>query len=675
MSNCRLNVLGSFELLSPSAESISLPTRKAEVLLTRLALSAGQPHDRGMLAGFLWSDRGEEQAKNSLRQTLSSIKHAFSEQGPNPVTINRNDVVLKPNSVDVDVLDLELFMSADDPDSRIRAGYLFRGEFLEGIIVRDPVADDWLREERSRFRRVSVAALEQYVLHLISSGNYRQACDTGEKLVSLDPFNEAAWRLLMQAYFLGEDRNHALMAHKRCAKILQKELGITPSEETSALKSEMEDGKFSLSSGITPGDSEASPVQRVREYGKSRDSIEQKLYDDSERPSIVVTPFRNLAAQPDEDDFCAGLTEEIIDRLSKFRELIVIHTESAFEITRDNTNLSHVAADLSVGYVLKGSIRKNGNQLRIGVQLYENSSGKTIWSERMDRFLVDLFELEDEVASHIATTLASHVNLESLSRSRRKSAENMTAYDYVVRARQNASSYDQTLNLASRQLLQKAIELDPECAAAYAFLSWSYITEFDIGWSNRGYEPLDRAAAFARKAISLDEFDSNAQTGMGSAYLYLKKFELAEIHLNRALECNPNDENALCLKSWLLALTDRADEVTVCSTVAMRLNPLAPDQCLMAMITADYVSERYTEALDLMNKLKEPDEYAEALRAACHAQLDQAAEASQAADHAIALGGDHVRQYGTWVRSWPFKNPRHLEIVIQGLEKSGVLRE
>jgi DNA-binding SARP family transcriptional activator len=674
MSNCRLNVLGSFELLSPSATPISLPTRKAEVLLTRLALSAGQHHDRAMLAGFLWSDRGEEQAKNSLRQTLSSLKNAFSQAGPIPVIINRNEILLEPNTVDVDVLDLELFMSADDPESRIRAGHLFRGEFLEGITVRDPVADDWLREERSRFRRVAVAALEQFVQHLISSGNYQEACETGEKLVSLDPLNETAWQLLMQGYCLGEDRNHALMAYKRCAQILQEELGISPSEETSTLKAEIEAGKFSLSFHITPVYSAPIPVQNVSELSESRKSIEQELYDDSERPSIAVTPLKNLAAEPDEDNFCAGLTEEIIDRLSKFRELIVIHTESTFELSGDNTNLSRVAADLSVGYVLKGSVRKIKNQLRIGVQLYENSSGKTIWSERMDRFMVNLLEMEDEVSSHIATNLVSHIGQESLSRSRRKLSENMTAYDYVIRARQNASSYDQNLNLASRQLLQKAIELDPECAAAYAFLSWSYIVEFDLGWSDRHYESLDRAAAFARKAISLDEFDSNAQTGMGSAYLYQKKFELAEIHLNRALECNPNDENALCLKSWLLALTDRTDEVTVCSTVAMRLNPLAPDQCLMAMIIADYIRERYSEALDQMNKLKEPDEFAEAMRAACHAQLDQTAEASRAADSAIALGGDNIRQRGTWIRSWPFKNPRHYDSLVRGLEKSGVLQ-
>ena len=249
----------------------------------------------------------------------------------------------------------------------------------------------------------------------------------------------------------------------------------------------------------------------------------------------------------------------------------------------------------------------------------------------------------------------------------------MTAFDYFIRARPKINSYDPDQIASARPLLEQAIELDPEYATAYAYLALSFCIESESPWGISRHEAIERAATYARKAVSLDDFDSDAHAAMGEVYTMQRKFELAEAHLNRAIECNPNDYNAFCDKSWLLALTGRASEAMVCGATTLHLNPLAPDSCLLAINFAHYTEGRYDAALEMLSRIQEPDESSEAWRAACLAQLGRDAEAHVAAANANEMGGGFIRE-PDWLDIWTFKNPQDLNHFIDGLNKSGVLR-
>ena len=393
----------------------------------------------------------------------------------------------------------------------------------------------------------------------------------------------------------------------------------------------------------------------------------------SDKPSIVVLPFTSLGADSADDYFADGLTADIISNLSRYRELFVIDAESAF-VYRDGANTAeNFAHQLGVEYLAKGNIRRSRDQVRISAQLIEAATGKTMWAERMDRNFDELFTLEDEIAARIAASLVSHIDDESNVRAARKHPESMTAFDCVIRARKNALSYDPDENASGRNLLEQAIDQDQEYAAAYACLAWSCVIESESDWCASRQGALEQAVVFARKAVALDEFDSNAHVGMGWAYMYLKKYDLAETHLDRAIECNPNDYNAFCIKSWLLAVMGRAAEVKVCGATALHLNPLAPDQCLMAMIVAHYMEGQYQEALDMLARIQESNGDSEALRAACLAQLGLDEEAHIAAASACQLGGDFI-QSQDWLDIYAFKSPTDLKNFLDGLRKSGVLK-
>ncbi|MGI9316701.1 MAG: tetratricopeptide repeat protein [bacterium] len=399
-------------------------------------------------------------------------------------------------------------------------------------------------------------------------------------------------------------------------------------------------------------------------------SPSQQILD---KPSIVVLPLEFLDKGADKDYLADGLTAEIISSLCRYRELLVIAHESAFAWGADNDDLKSVAGDLGVGFVTKGNIRQSGDQIRVSVQLIDAVSGKTMWAERFDRQLENLFAFEDEIASKIALSLVNHIEDEVIQRAARKRPESLTAYDCVMRARQGADSVDQEENRAARKWLERAVEQDPGYAQAYALLALSYCTEAEAPWGLSATEAIDHANTYGLKAVALDDFDSEAHAGLGWVYRQQRKFDLAEIEFNRAIECNPNDYNAFCGKGWLLAVSGRVEEASSCVLTALHLNPLAPDNCLLATTLTEYLHGRYNDALETLTRIKEPNIDSEALKAACLAQLGRDPEAFRTASKALELGGEYVRNED-WINGWSFKSPQDLNHFLDGLYKSGVLR-
>jgi TolB-like protein/Tfp pilus assembly protein PilF len=391
----------------------------------------------------------------------------------------------------------------------------------------------------------------------------------------------------------------------------------------------------------------------------------------AKKPSIAVLPLQDLSGDSGQNYYADGIAEDIIANLCRYRELFVIDHSSTFTYGHGGSDSKRIAAELGIEYLARGNIRRSGEKIRISVQLVEAQSGKAIWAERIDRDMNDIFALEDEVAARIAASLVSHIEDEVSVRATRKHPENMSAFDYELRGRRHAQSYNQELNFEARELLRKAIELDPDYAAAYASLACSYCVESEAAWGGAREEVLKQACNYARKAVELDGFDSAAHAAMGKAYLAMGKFELAEAHLDRAIECNPNSYGAFCAKSWLLAFAGRTAEVRVCGTTALSLNPLAPDECLMSMVVASYSERNYEAALERLSRIQRPDANSEAWRAACLAQLGRGDESRVAARNAIAMGGDFV-QHENWLKIWTFKEPSDREHFAEGLVKAGI---
>ncbi len=251
MSKLELLLLGRFECLLSSGTRIVLAMRKVEVLLAYLALAPGVRHPRERLSRLLWSERDDEQAGNSLRQALSSIRKSLGDVADLALQVDRTSVTLKPELIEVDALEFERLALRGDYESLASAADLYQGEFLEGIGIRDPACREWLDGERQRFRRQFVEILANLAETQLLSHDYGHAIGSAERLVEQDPLGEAGWRLLMRAYFDRGDRAHALQAFERCRQVLAEALEVEPESETLELHARIAAGR--AESGRLPG--------------------------------------------------------------------------------------------------------------------------------------------------------------------------------------------------------------------------------------------------------------------------------------------------------------------------------------------------------------------------------------------------------------------------------------
>ena len=184
-----------------------------------------------------------------------------------------------------------------------------------------------------------------------------------------------------------------------------------------------------------------------------------------DRPSIAVLPFQNMSADPEQEYFADGLVEDIITALSRFRSLFVIARNSSFTYKGKAVDIKQVGRELGVRYVLEGSVRKAGTRLRITGQLIEASTGAHLWAEKFDGALADVFDLQDQITVSVVGVIAPKIEQAEIDRASQKSTDRLDSYDHYLRA---VALVNKRMFAAARSLFEKAYELDPQCAAAYA---------------------------------------------------------------------------------------------------------------------------------------------------------------------------------------------------------------
>jgi tetratricopeptide (TPR) repeat protein len=283
----------------------------------------------------------------------------------------------------------------------------------------------------------------------------------------------------------------------------------------------------------------------------------------------------------------------------------------------------------------------------------------------------DLFALQDEIAHTVAGTVAGRLRLTSEDRAERKPIGSLEAYDYALRAQAIIADTKEE-NRRVRQAYEKAIELDPACTKAYIGLARSYIIDSFSHWSEPGERPLDRARDCAAKAVSLDNTDSRAQLILGSVYAQREEYQEAKVHVERALELNPNDADAYAIMGFYREGVGEPEAAIECYLTAMRLNPYYPAWYLWKLGDAYFGARRYQEALaplkealDRSPKLKRP----RLTLAAAYAQLGRIAEAEREIELLLA---DHPDASIEQERRSKFASDEDRDHWIDALQKAGL---
>jgi len=267
-------------------------------------------------------------------------------------------------------------------------------------------------------------------------------------------------------------------------------------------------------------------------------SITKDQPSNTQKKSIAVLPFINMSNDAEQDYFCDGISEEILNALTHLNNLRVISRTSAFALKDKNLDAREIGKILDVESLLEGSVRKSGNRLRITTKLVKVSDGSHLWSDRYDHELEDIFSIQENIAENVATALQGVLSSKEKEAMRRPETV-IEAYEYFLKGRQ---LFHQLALSDAKKLFEKAINLDPEYALAYAGLadthSWLYEWE--------GANPLDLEAAESnsRKALSLAPNLSESHSARGFVLSLGKKYDEAEQEFKEAIQLNSNSYDA-----------------------------------------------------------------------------------------------------------------------------------
>jgi TolB-like protein/Tfp pilus assembly protein PilF len=384
-----------------------------------------------------------------------------------------------------------------------------------------------------------------------------------------------------------------------------------------------------------------------------------------DKPSIAVLPFVNMSGDTEQEYFSDGISEDIITELSRFRSLFVIARNSSFHYRGQSPRIQEVGRELGVQYLVEGSVRKAGNRVRITAQLVESKSGNHLWAERYDRDIQDLFAVQDEVTQAIAATIEGRMAASGAQRSRRKPTGDLVAYDYFLQGRENIERLGDLE--VSIQLLQRAIELDPEFAQAHAWLSRTYITLYHDNFRS---ETLREALDLARRAVLLDESDAWCHAAVGFAYLFGGQHDLAGVHLDRAVALNPTDSRVTSFRALWLAFMGKTDEAVPIIDHALRRDPFISGPFWTHLCTTLFQARRYEEAIRAISHVPKPNRWDLFYLTASYAHLGQIEQAQTCAD-------ELQREYpnfslGQVELTERYKDPADVERLLDGLRKAGL---
>jgi non-specific serine/threonine protein kinase len=262
-----------------------------------------------------------------------------------------------------------------------------------------------------------------------------------------------------------------------------------------------------------------------------------------EEKSIAVLPFDNLSGDPQDEYFSDGLTEDIITQLSKIGSLTVISRSSVMRYKDQDRNLRKIGEELGVTTLLEGSVRRAGSRLRITAQLIEAVTDRHLWAESYDREMEDIFEIQSDVAQQIASALQVQMAPEEKARIEQKPTENLTAYDYYLKGRDYYNRYRKQDNENAIELFQRAIDLDPNFALAYAGMGDAYAQRVQaFGF---GPEWLDKSIEMSQQAINLNADLAEGYKALGLGYQYKGWARRSLQAYLRAMDLDPNNRAAI----------------------------------------------------------------------------------------------------------------------------------
>jgi adenylate cyclase len=402
-------------------------------------------------------------------------------------------------------------------------------------------------------------------------------------------------------------------------------------------------------------------------------SVERMAFPLPDKPSIAVLPFDNLSGDAGQDYVADGLTEDIITALSQISNLFVIARNSTFVYKGRSVTVRQVAEDLGVRYVLEGSVRRIGDQVRINTQLIDATTGGHVWAERYDRKLDNIFAVQDAIMERIVQALELHLtDTEQEHRDKGPKTTSLEAYDLVLRARKLMTRFDHKAAAEARDLLQRAIEIDPAYTEAHSLLGFYYFEEWRT-WGRKRDQNLSLALELATAAVELSPSEPSPHVLLALVYQWRREFDAANAEADTALALQANDAITLGNLGSMLNWASRSEEALGLLQQAVRLDPFHPPDYLDRLAATHSGIGDYGLCVEVAKRgvALDPDYVGlHVTLAVCQAALGREAEARAATAEILRTNPRFtLKGYAAYA---PFTDDRRLRFEVDLLRKAGV---
>jgi TolB-like protein len=581
----RIYLVGMMRAVDPEGEDILPRAKKTQAVLAYLCLAQGKRLLRSRLAGVIWDRSGEAQARESLRHALNEL----AQTGHWRLEKDHDTVRLDITGCWVDA-----FETAEQSDL-----------LLDSLYGVSPSFDQWLLGERIRFEDRWQTRLEKELGDLTANNAAPELrAAAARKLLNFLPTHEPAVRSLMTAFVDLEDSTQAIREYERFRLVANSKLGIPPSGKTVALYEAIR-----LESRVRAAHTPNRPQPRTDKSGglSEREVDPVRVEARANAPgrdlqaSLAVLPFRNLSGEPGHDHVAEGLAEDLVEALSRVPSLFVISRLSAAAFGNQDRPPLEIGEALGVRYLLSGSMRLVGEQLRLIVELTDAATGAPLWISRLDEKTSDLLAVQNRLAETVVRSVAPHLRSAELKRVRIKRLEDQDAYDLFLRAQENMHNPSRAVFETSERLLEAAIAREPQYAAAVAWLAHWHVLRVGQGWSPDPARDTAQADHFAKQAVECDAAEPMALAVQGHVAAYLHKdFDLAFASFDAALRINPNGARAWLWNAAVHAWLGEGARAVEKINRAMALSPYDPLICAYSGIASmAYLADRqYARAVE-----------------------------------------------------------------------------
>ena len=392
-----------------------------------------------------------------------------------------------------------------------------------------------------------------------------------------------------------------------------------------------------------------------------------------DKPSIAVLPFENMSGDPTKEYFSDGLTEEIITGLSKIPSLFVIARNSTFTYKGKPVKIQQVSRELGVKYVLEGSVRSAGERARITAQLIDGMTGQHLWAERYDRQMKDIFAIQDDITMEIMVAMQVKLIAGEDAFSGAKGTDNLEAYFLFLQAIVYFNEYSKDSNILSRKKLEQVIALEPDYAAAHAWLAGNYIVALWLSWDKSPQQSMAKAVEHTQRCFALDDSNAEAFSIAGVLYLVQRQWDKAIAAGERSVELSPNSADNYARFAITLKSVGRVDEALSTIEKAIRLNPMTPEWYLHELATYYRLQGRYEEAIAILKKNldRNPDYLMSRINlTASYSMAGKLDQARTEAKEVLRKIPDFSAEQ--FMKGFPYKNQEIINDFINNLCKAGL---